>query len=760
MTVLLRLTKNLFFAGLLLLGTNSYVLSCSLDIDNDGNLDALTDGLLLMRHLFNVTGDALTENTVSANAQRSNADDISAYLASSECQQFFDIDGDQQTDALTDGVITMRYLFGLSGSALIQGAISDNAVRTTVTDITDFLDTKKASSESTPTTPNVEELSNPAVVYQRINELPGITSFTTVAWLIGEWSSAFESNGVMIDEKFIFNADGSFSEKRYKYENGQELGFSGQWDVFTVENSDWHYLVLKSNDGSITYYPIERDGEEAVRIVLPQNSQTYMNAQLLVRLKPESNTSIYPGRSILGVYGWKNSEFVYRLILEASNQATFNTYVNSELVEQVKGTWTLTPSDLILNLASEIKYDIEMFDHRSLTFKSPDNTEISMVKFDDAVADYGTDFFVGEFQNGGGPVDGVDRVSIVGLGNNQYRVDIHVVSVNHKNLSAIQKQDGLLYVDVPGTNEKVVFKPVFNGIKVVKSLGFDNFMRGYSPDINFLSGESDGQPGEKYFEKISNKPLSQITDSIGWWRGDRKSVRLFDDIHYFIQDKQVGFLDYGTYSVQQGNFIMKSICGEPEARTFPIDNNQLVFQTALNPVPGMNELGRTGWNLRYLLKRYEDDASKNVKAPLAPHPTISDAFVVKQATEWSAGAATGSSAFTTTLSLKPNGSGNKSIASIQQNLVLVSEINLPNPEWHTKLESYVQGIEYHIEARGDKEYIVFKETGAYAALVDGVLHEGTFNENNPQRESLLFDGRANVCYKLTPSSDEKTLGKR
>jgi len=157
-----------------------------------------------------------------------------------------------------------------------------------------------------------------------------------------------------------------------------------------------------------------------------------------------------------------------------------------------------------LTLASEIKYDIEIFDHRNLKLKSPDNSEISMVKIYDAVVDYGTDLFVGEFQNGGGPVDGVDRVLIVGLGINQYRVDIHVVSVDHDNLSAIQKQDGLLYVDVPGTNEKVVFKPVFNGIKVVKSLGFDNFLRGYSPEINFLSGESDGQSGKKYFEKFSN----------------------------------------------------------------------------------------------------------------------------------------------------------------------------------------------------------------------------------------------------------------
>ncbi len=142
---LLRFTQSLFFAGFLVFSTNSHALSCSLDIDNDGNLDALTDGLLLMRHLFNLTGNALIENAVSADAQRSDAGELSAYLESAECQQYFDIDGDEQTDALTDGLIIIRYLFGFHGSELIQNAISNNATRTTVRAITSLLNAKKLS---------------------------------------------------------------------------------------------------------------------------------------------------------------------------------------------------------------------------------------------------------------------------------------------------------------------------------------------------------------------------------------------------------------------------------------------------------------------------------------------------------------------------------------------------------------------------------------------------------------------------------------
>ncbi|MBK9604997.1 MAG: hypothetical protein IPO58_00630 [Betaproteobacteria bacterium] len=43
-----------------------------------------------------------------------------------------DVDGNAQSDALTDGLLIIRYLFGLRGSALIQNAVSPGAPRSTV----------------------------------------------------------------------------------------------------------------------------------------------------------------------------------------------------------------------------------------------------------------------------------------------------------------------------------------------------------------------------------------------------------------------------------------------------------------------------------------------------------------------------------------------------------------------------------------------------------------------------------------------------
>jgi hypothetical protein len=52
------------------------------DIDKDGSFDALTDGLILLRHAFGLTGDNLINGVISPNANRASAADIEAYIES------------------------------------------------------------------------------------------------------------------------------------------------------------------------------------------------------------------------------------------------------------------------------------------------------------------------------------------------------------------------------------------------------------------------------------------------------------------------------------------------------------------------------------------------------------------------------------------------------------------------------------------------------------------------------------------------------
>ena len=111
-------------------------------LDVDGSVtqtkyDALTDGLLLLRYMFGLTGPALTAGALGSTATRADGAAMKAYLDGAGLT--VDIDGDGRADALTDGLLVMRYLFGLRGPALIAGAVSSQATRKTAADIATYI---------------------------------------------------------------------------------------------------------------------------------------------------------------------------------------------------------------------------------------------------------------------------------------------------------------------------------------------------------------------------------------------------------------------------------------------------------------------------------------------------------------------------------------------------------------------------------------------------------------------------------------------
>ena len=101
----------------------------SFDVDENLEAKALTDGLLVIRHLFGFSGDSLTSGAVSGEANRDSSDAIASYLTDADSQ--LDIDGDGESKPLTDGLLLIRYLFGFSGDSLISGAIGTGATRDT-----------------------------------------------------------------------------------------------------------------------------------------------------------------------------------------------------------------------------------------------------------------------------------------------------------------------------------------------------------------------------------------------------------------------------------------------------------------------------------------------------------------------------------------------------------------------------------------------------------------------------------------------------
>ncbi|MDB2650328.1 hypothetical protein N9Y19_05345, partial [Porticoccaceae bacterium] len=118
---------------------NETVPHASLDIDGNGEFDALTDGLLILRSFFGITNDAMISDAVGNNSIYNSATEIQSRINS--FQPSLDIDNNGETDALSDGLIILRYLFGISSSSLIDGVLSPDGTRTNLNDILTYFDT-------------------------------------------------------------------------------------------------------------------------------------------------------------------------------------------------------------------------------------------------------------------------------------------------------------------------------------------------------------------------------------------------------------------------------------------------------------------------------------------------------------------------------------------------------------------------------------------------------------------------------------------
>lgn len=101
----------------------------SIDVDGDGTVQALSDGTLILRHMFGFTGSNLVDGAVpSTCCTRSNAEiesDLQGLTAD------LDVDGNGQTDPLTDGLLLMRSLMGFSGASLVINATAADCTRCT-----------------------------------------------------------------------------------------------------------------------------------------------------------------------------------------------------------------------------------------------------------------------------------------------------------------------------------------------------------------------------------------------------------------------------------------------------------------------------------------------------------------------------------------------------------------------------------------------------------------------------------------------------
>ncbi len=112
---------------------------CTLDADGNSTTDALTDGLLFVRYLFGSHDESLILGAVASDCVNCSADELAPILEQCATASTSDIDGNGEVDALTDGLLIIRYLFGSRGDSLIEGAVADNCSRCSVLEVETYM---------------------------------------------------------------------------------------------------------------------------------------------------------------------------------------------------------------------------------------------------------------------------------------------------------------------------------------------------------------------------------------------------------------------------------------------------------------------------------------------------------------------------------------------------------------------------------------------------------------------------------------------
>lgn len=108
--------------------------TCRADVDGDGSVMAMTDGVLILRRMLGLTGAALVQSATHSCVPLSSAG-IAANLQLSA----YDLDGDGVVTPATDGLLLLRALLGFRNDALVRDAIGASATRRGGGDITNFL---------------------------------------------------------------------------------------------------------------------------------------------------------------------------------------------------------------------------------------------------------------------------------------------------------------------------------------------------------------------------------------------------------------------------------------------------------------------------------------------------------------------------------------------------------------------------------------------------------------------------------------------
>jgi len=89
---------------------------CNIDVDNSGTRSAFVDGILIVRHLLNLSGATLTNNLTIPGTRNVPAD-LTAFMSTIN----WDMTGAGGQSAFRDGIILVRLMLGIPDGTLLNG---------------------------------------------------------------------------------------------------------------------------------------------------------------------------------------------------------------------------------------------------------------------------------------------------------------------------------------------------------------------------------------------------------------------------------------------------------------------------------------------------------------------------------------------------------------------------------------------------------------------------------------------------------------
>jgi putative intracellular protease/amidase len=107
--------------------------ACSLDIDVDGQINAATDGVLVIRHLLGLSSTSNVAGSVNPAGLRTGGTEVANFIQRMIDSRALDLDGDDSVNAATDGVMLLRAMLGLRDEAVTDGALGNPASTTRAT---------------------------------------------------------------------------------------------------------------------------------------------------------------------------------------------------------------------------------------------------------------------------------------------------------------------------------------------------------------------------------------------------------------------------------------------------------------------------------------------------------------------------------------------------------------------------------------------------------------------------------------------------